>query len=125
MMPEQETYTPAEAAAVAGLPIKTVQKAIDEGPFTKVKTRDGRALREPDLLYLVTIKNIGTGKVRLSNGTKAELLKKIDVWWSSDSSGDIRVGGIIFECKSTRREMRTRLSKLHQAKRMVVSDPEI
>jgi uncharacterized protein (DUF433 family) len=123
-MPEQQTYTPAEAAAVAGLPIKTVQKAIDEGPFTKAKTRDGRSLKPPDLLYLVTIKKIDAG-IRLSNRAKIDLLKKLDSSWSKDSSVDLAVGGLIFEVKFARRELRNRLSKLQQARRMVVSDPEI
>jgi len=124
-MSEQETYTPAEAAAVAGLPIKTVQKAIDEGPFTKAKKRAGRSLRAPDLLYLVTIRNIDSRIVKLSTPAKAELLRKLDRWWSGDSSVDLAVGGLLFQAKSARRELRTRLSKLQQAQRMVMSDPEI
>ncbi|HXN84574.1 MAG TPA: DUF433 domain-containing protein [Candidatus Binataceae bacterium] len=124
-MPEQETYTPAEAAAVAGLPIKTVQKAIDEGPFSKARKRNGRSLRAPDLLYLVTIRNIDTRIVKLSTPAKAELLRKLDRWWNEESSVDLAVGGLLFQAKSARRELRTRLSKLQQAQRMVVSDPEI
>jgi len=124
-MPEKETYTPAEAAAIAGLPIKTVQKAIDEGPFTKAKNRDGRSLRQPDLLYLVAIKNIDTRIVKLSNKAKAELLQKLDSWWRKDSAVDPTVGGLLIRARSARRELRKRLSKLQQAKHMVVSDPEI
>jgi uncharacterized protein (DUF433 family) len=101
-MPEQDTYTPAEAAAVARLPIKTVQKAIDEGPFLKARRI-----------------------VKLSTRAKTELLRKLDRWWSKDSSVDLAVGGLLFQAKSARRELRSRLSKLHQAQRMVASDPEI
>jgi uncharacterized protein (DUF433 family) len=124
-VPEQKTYTPAEAAAVAGLPIKTVQKAIDEGPFNKARKGYGRALCETDLMYLAATKKLDPRNVKLSKRTKAELLKKFEGRRKRTSGVDLGVGGLILEVKAALRELRTRLSKLQQAKRMVVCDPEI
>src|SRR5216683_1769221 len=51
-----ESFTPSEAAVVSGLPVRAVQKAIDEGLLARGRKNRRRTLTEPDLFYLVTIK---------------------------------------------------------------------
>lgn len=54
----RETVTTAEAAFVAGLSLRKVQKAIDAGPIRPVREDRRRVLDEADLVYLMAMKEL-------------------------------------------------------------------
>ncbi len=116
-------FTPTEAAAIVDLPVRFVQKAIDQGPLRAARSRNGRALGVDDLVFLYTIGHLDSGLIQLTAPAKRQLRKEIGE--SLLSGTDLVIGGCVFQLKVALRAVRARLSKLQQAKRMVVSDPEI
>ncbi len=116
-------FTPTEAAAIVDLPVRFVQKAIDQGPLRAARSRNGRALGVDDLVFLYTIGHLDSGLIQLTAPAKRQLRKEICE--SLLSGTDLVIGGCVFQLKFALRAVRARLSKLQQAKRMVVSDPEI
>ncbi len=116
-------FTPTEAAAIIDLPVRFVQKAIDEGPLGAARNRKGRALDLEDLVFLYLIGRLDSGFVRLTSAAKRQLRKKLGE--SLRASTALDIGGCVFQVKSAFRTIRTRLAKLQTAKRKVVSDPEI
>ena len=116
-------FTPTEAAAIIDLPVRFVQKAIDEGPLGAARSRKGRTLDLDDLVFLFLIGRIDSGFIRVSNSAKLQLRKKIGE--SLRLGTDLDIGGCIFQFKFALRTVRKRLSKLQKAKRKVVSDPGI
>ncbi len=116
-----DEFTPTEAAAITDLPVRYVQKAIDEGPLNGARSRNGRTLDLDDLVFLYTVGHVDSGLIQITASAKKQLRKKIE----GTSQPDIAVGGAVFQLKPAKQSVRSRLSKLKQAKRMVVSDPEI
>jgi len=116
-------FTPTEAAAIINLPVRFVQKAIDEGPLRSARSNKGRTLDLEDLVFLYLIGRIDSGFVRVTSSAKRQLRKKLGK--SLRAGTDLDIGGCIFQLKSAFRAVRRRLSKLQKAKRMVVCDPEI
>lgn len=116
-------FTPTEAAAIIDLPVRFVQKAIDEGPLGAARNRKGRALDLEDLVFLYLIGRIDSGFVRVTAAAKRQLRKKLGE--SLRAGTDLDLGGCIFQLKSAFRAIRRRLAQLQKAKRKVVSDPEI
>lgn len=116
-------FTPTEAAAIIDLPVRFVQKAIDEGPLGAARNRKGRALDLEDLVFLYLIGRIDSGFVRVTAAAKRQLRKKLGE--SLRAGTDLDLGGCIFQLKFAFRAIRRRLAQLQKAKRKVVSDPEI
>jgi uncharacterized protein (DUF433 family) len=116
-------FTPTEAAAIIDLPVRFVQKAIDEGPLGAARNGKGRALDLDDLVFLYVVGRIDSGFVRVSDSAKRQLRKKLGE--SLRAGTDLDIGGCIFQLKSAFRAVRKRLAKLRKAKQKVVSDPEI
>ena len=111
-------FTPTEAAAIIDLPVRFVQKAIDEGPLGAARNRKGRALDLEDLVFLYLIGRLDSGFVRLTSAAKRQLRKKLGE--SLRASTALDIGGCVFQVKSAFRTIRTRLAKLQTAKRKVV-----
>jgi uncharacterized protein (DUF433 family) len=124
---EQETFTPSEAAVVSGLPVRVVQKAIDEGPLARGRKSRHRELTEPDLFYLVTIKGFDPRSVRLTGKAKDELRRSILACLQSGKVGarGVSFAGLVIDFLAIARQVRSSLSKLERSRRMVVRDPEI
>ncbi len=127
MIIAQQTFTPSEAAVVSGLPVRTVQKAIDEGILARGRKNRRRELTEPDLLYLVTIKGFDPRLVKLTSKAKDELRRSIFACWQSGKGGTsgVSFGGLLVDFSAIAAQVRSRLSKLERARQMVVRDPEI
>jgi uncharacterized protein (DUF433 family) len=127
MIIEQETFTPSEAAVVSGLPVRAVQKAIDEGPLARGRKSRHRELTEPDLFYLVTIKGFDPRSVRLTGKAKDELRRAILASWQRVKAGTrgISFAGLVIDFSAIARKVRSSLSKLERARRMVIRDSEI
>jgi uncharacterized protein (DUF433 family) len=123
----EQTFTPAEAAVVSGLPVRAVQKAIDDRILARGRKSRRRELTEPDLLYLVTIKGFDPRLVKLTGKAKDALRRSIAARWQSGKVGPrgVSFGGLLVDVSAIAAQVRSSLSKLERARRMVVSDPEI
>jgi uncharacterized protein (DUF433 family) len=118
-----DEFTPTEAAAITDLPVRYIQKAIDEGPLKGARHRNGRSLHFDDLVFLYTVGHVDSGLIQITAAAKKQLRKKIEN--APGTNGDVLVGGAVFQLKPAIRTVRSRLTKLRRAKRMVVCDPEI
>jgi uncharacterized protein (DUF433 family) len=70
------TVTTAEAAFVAGLSPRQVQKAIDSGPVRPALAHGRRVLDEADLVYLTAMKTLAAKLKPVARGSFYEALKK-------------------------------------------------
>jgi uncharacterized protein (DUF433 family) len=116
-------FSPTEAAAITDLPVRYVQKAIDEGPLNGARSRNGRTLDLDDLVFLFIVGHIDSDLVRVTGAARKQLRRKIGE--ALGAGADLDIGGCVFQFKPALRSVRKRLSQLNQAKRMVVCDPEI
>jgi uncharacterized protein (DUF433 family) len=121
-----EGYTPAQAAAVTGLPLAAVHKAIDNrlvrprsaGSHATVQ----RLLTKEQLVYLQLE---AEGLRLLPVGTRREIAKSVQ---RSPMADVLAIGSgtaLFVECKAARRKVENQLKQLAQVKDMVVSNPEI
>ena len=126
-MSEQESFTPSEAAVVSGLPVRAIQKAIDEGLLARGRKNRRRTLTAPDLFYLVTMKGFDPRLVKLTGKAKDELRRSILARYESGKVGtrSVSFGGLTLDFSAVSTQVRSSLSKLERARRMVVRDPEI
>jgi uncharacterized protein (DUF433 family) len=116
-------FSPTEAAAIIDLPVRYVQKAIDEGPLNGARRRNGRTLDLDDLVFLFVVGHLDSDLVRVTAAAKKQLRRKIGE--ALGAGADLDIGGCVFQFKPALRAVRKRLAQLNQAKRMVVCDPEI
>ena len=123
---ERIEFTPAQASAVANLPLRTVHKLIELRLIRPRLRRIGRSLQRmltrEQLLFLgleakgVRLLPIAT---RRSIAKKIEKSPEIDVMCLAEGSA------LVVEVKSTRQELEQDLKKLQRAEAMIVSDPDI
>jgi uncharacterized protein (DUF433 family) len=119
-------YTTAQAAAVTGLPLAAVHKAIDSHLIRPRSARSGttvrRLLTKEQLIYL----QLEAGGLRLLPvGTRREIADSIQRSPKTDLLA-IGNGTVLFvECKSARRRVESQLKQLADIEGMVVSNPEI
>lgn len=119
-------YTPAEAAAVTGLPLAAVHKAIDSRLIRPRSSRSGatvrRLLTKEQLIYLQLE---AEGLRLLPAGTRREIADSIQRSPKVDLLA-IGNGTVLFvEFKTARRKVESQLRQLAHIEEMVVSDPEI
>ena len=119
-------FTPAQAAAITGLPLAAVHKAIDTRLIKPKTARRGRGLRrllsKEHLVYL----RLEAGGLRLlplsaRRQVAATILRSPEV--DSVSLGD--EGAVLVEVKAARRTVTRELSRMARAEKMVTSDPEV
>ena len=119
-------YTPAQAAAVTGLPLAAVHKAIDSRLIRPRTARSGTTVRR--LLtkeQLIFLQLEAEGLRLLPVGTRREIAESIQ---RSPRTEKLRVANgtaILIEIGSARRRMESHLKQLARIEEMVVSDPEI
>ncbi len=117
--PEAELFTPAEAAVLSRLSLKAVNNAIDKKTVPARRTRGGRLLDEPALVYLSLER-------RLAADTTPEFRRRLFAEMAAAPNRNaVTVGALKLDLREPRREFRERLKQLRRAKRIVVSDPEI
>jgi uncharacterized protein (DUF433 family) len=119
-------YTPAQAAAVTGLPLAAVHKAIDSRLIRPLSARSGgsvrRLLTKEQLIYLQLE---AEGLRLLPVGTRREIAASIQRSPKVDLMA-IGNGTVLFvEFKAARRKVEGQLKQLTHIEEMVVSDPEI
>ncbi|MHB1701370.1 MAG: DUF433 domain-containing protein [Acidobacteriaceae bacterium] len=122
----KDSYTPAQASAVAKLPLKAVNKLIDGHLIRPRMMRRGREtqrlLSSEQLVYL---RLEAEGVRLLPLATRREVARTVV------SEPDINTivlscgSALVIEVKNARREVEQELKRLRKVQRMVVSDPEI
>jgi uncharacterized protein (DUF433 family) len=127
---KEKRFTPSEAAVVSGVPVRTVHREIDDGPL---KHRRGssagkRSLREEDLLYLALAKGLDTRLVQLTSEGKDKLHDAIVTYHRRRGPAkrefSVFGGGLSLDLKRVLDDVRTSLTRLERASKMVVKDPE-
>jgi uncharacterized protein (DUF433 family) len=123
---ESNPYTPAQAAAVTGLPLPAVHKAIEYRLIRPKVVREGRSLyrllSKPQVLYLQLEAN---GLRCLPLATRRQIARAVEQAPSADTVPVSQGGALVVEIKSARTQMESALRRLVQAERMIVSDPDI
>jgi uncharacterized protein (DUF433 family) len=124
-MPVTE-YTPAQASALANLPLTAVHKLIERRLVHPRRLRTGgsilRMLSREQVLYL---RLEAEGVRLLPIAARRSIAKKIES--SPDIDAVVLTGGsaLLIQVKSVRRDLDEELKKLERAQSVVISDPEI
>ena len=119
-------YTPAQAAALTGLPLAAVHKAIDSRLIRPRATRSGSAVRR--LLtkeHLIFLQLEVEGLRLLPVGTRRGIAESIE---RSPKTDELPVGNgaaIRIEIGPARLKVENQLKQLARIEEMVVSDPDI
>src|SRR5438309_9078374 len=121
-----EGYTPSQAAAVTGLPLAAVHKAIDSRLIRPRSTRSGttirRLLTKEQLIYL---RLEAEGLRLLPVGTRREIAESIQRSPKIEKLPVANGTAILIEIRGARRAVETQLKQLERIQDIVVSDPEI
>lgn len=125
-----ETVSVREASFLAGVPVKTVNKAIDEARLRSgvLRRRRGRLLDRSGVLQLALEKELDqriSSEIRPS--VQARFLKAMT---DGDSQADVKVRlgdslVLLIELKTIRDGVEQRWEQLSQALASIVEDPEI
>ncbi len=119
-------YTPAQAAAITGLPLAAVHKAIDSRLIRPRPARAGatvrRLLTKEQLIYLQLE---AEGLRLLPVGTRREIAESIRRSPEADLMAIGNGTALFVEFKAARRKVEGRLKQLAHMEEMVASDPEI
>src|SRR5260370_24126136 len=119
-------FTPAQAAAVTGLPLAAVHKAIDSQLIRPRSTRSGptvrRLLTKEQLIYLQLE---AEGLRLLPAATRREIAESIQRSPKTDALAIGNGTALFVKCNAARRKVESQLKQLAHIEQMVVSDPEI
>ena len=119
-------YTPAQAAAITGLPLAAVHKAIDSRLIRPRPVRAGttvrRLLTKEQLIYLQLE---AEGLRLLPVGTRREIAELIQRSPKTEKLPVANGAALLIEIGTARRAVESQLKQLAHMKAMVVSDPEI
>ena len=119
-------YTPAQAAAVTGLPLAAVHKAIDSRLIRPRAARSGATVRR--LLtkeQLIFLQLEAEGLRLLPVGTRREIAESIQRSPKTERLHVANGTALLIEIGSARRRVESHLKQLARIEEMVVSDPEI
>jgi uncharacterized protein (DUF433 family) len=119
-------YTPSQAAAVTGLPLATVHKAIDSRLIRPRTARSGGSVRR--LLtkeHLIYLQLEGKGLRLLPVGTRREIAASIQQSPKTEKLTVRNGTALVIEVGTARRAVESQLKQLEHMKELVVSDPEI
>jgi uncharacterized protein (DUF433 family) len=123
---ETMEFTPAQASAVANLPLRTVHKLIERRLIRPRLRRKGRSLQRmltrEQLLYL---RLESKGLRLLPMATRRSLAKKIEKSPEIDVVCLTEGSVLVVQVKAARQELDQDLERLQHAEEMIVSDPDI
>lgn len=119
-------FTPAQASAVANLPLRTVHKLIERRLIRPRLRRMGRSLqrmlpREQLLYLLLEAKGVGL----LPMATRRSIAKQIEKSPEVDAVCLTEGSVLVIQVKSARQALEQDLKKLQRAEEMIVSDRDI
>jgi len=121
-----EGYTPAQAAAITGLPLAAVHKAIDSRLIRPRSARSGasvrRLLTKEQLIYLQLE---AEGLRLLPVGTRREIAESIQRSPKTEKLPVANGAALLIEIGTARRAVENQLKQLTRMEEMVASDPEI
>ena len=119
-------YTPAQAAAITGLPLAAVHKAIDSRLIRPRSARSGTAVRrlltKEQLIYLQLE---AEGLRLLPVGTRREIAELIQRSPKTENLPVANGTALLIEIGTARRAVESQLKQLARMEELVVSDPEI
>src|SRR5215467_6702769 len=119
-------YTPAQAAAITGLPLAAVHKAIDSRLIRPRAARSGstvrRLLSKAQLIYLQLE---AEGLRLLPVGTRREIAESIQRSPKTEKLPVANGTALLIAIGAARRAVEGQLKQLMRMEQMVVSDPEI
>jgi uncharacterized protein (DUF433 family) len=119
-------YTPAQAAAVTGVPLAAVHKAIDSRLIRPRSARSGATVRR--LLtkeHLIYLQLEAEGLKLLPVRTRREIANSIQQSPKTDLMPIGNGTALLVECKAARRKVEGQLKQLAHIAEMVISNPEI
>jgi uncharacterized protein (DUF433 family) len=119
-------YTPAQAAAITGLPLAAVHKAIDSRLIRLRSSRAGATVRR--LLtkeHLIYLQLEAEGLRLLPVGTRREIAESIQRSPKTENLPVANGTALLIEIGTARRAVESQLKQLTRMEAMVVSDPEI
>ena len=123
---ETTEYTPAQASAVANLPLPAVHKLIERRLIRPRRLRTGRSIQRmlsrEQVLYL---RLEAEGVRLLPMAARRAIAKKIESSPEIDTVILAEGPALIIQVKSVRLELEQDLRRLQRAENMIVSDPEI
>lgn len=121
-----DRYTPAQAAAITGLPLPAVHKAIDSRLIRPRSARSGanvrRLLTKEQLIYLQLE---AEGLRMLPIPRRREIAESIQRFPKADVLPVANGSVLLVEIGAARRKVENQLKRLARIEAMVVSDPEI
>jgi len=119
-------YTPSQAAAITGLPLAAVHKAIDSRLIRPRSARAGatvrRLLTKEQLIYLQLE---AEGLRLLPVGTRREIAESIQRSPKAEKLPVANGTALLIEIGTARRAVESQLKQLARMEEMVVSDPQI
>jgi uncharacterized protein (DUF433 family) len=119
MQPHDTLFTPTEAAVLTGLSLKAVNNAIDKKTVAARRTRAGRLLDEPAVVYLSLERRLGAD-------TTPEFRRRLFAEIASAPKRRVvSVGALKVDVGESRREVMERVKQLRRAERLVTVNPEI
>jgi uncharacterized protein (DUF433 family) len=116
---EAALFTPAEAAVLSRLSLKAVNNAIDKKTVAARRTKAGRLLDEPAIVYLSLER-------RLGGDTTPEFRRRLfAAIAAAPKRRVVSVGALKVDIGESRREVMERVKELRRAERLVVSNRDI
>jgi uncharacterized protein (DUF433 family) len=119
-------YTPAQASAIANLPLPAVHKLIERRLIRPRRRRTGRSIQRmlsrEQVLYL---RLEAEGVRLLPIAARRAIAKKIEASPEIDFVVLTEGSALVLQVKSVRLEVDQDLKKLERAKNMIASEPEI
>jgi uncharacterized protein (DUF433 family) len=119
-------YTPAQASAVADLPLKAVHKLIDGRLIRPRRMRVGREIQRflsQDQLVYLRLEAEGVRLLPLA--TRREVAKAVENSPSIEMVCLSEGSAVMIQVKHVRMEVERQLLRLREAEQMTISDPEI
>jgi uncharacterized protein (DUF433 family) len=119
-------YTPAQASAVANLPLPAVHKLIERRLIRPRRLRTGRTIQRMLTREQVLYLRLEAEGVRLLPiAARRAIAKKIEASPDIDAVVLTEGSALVIQVKSVRLELDQDLKRLDRAENMIVSDPEI
>jgi uncharacterized protein (DUF433 family) len=122
---ETTEYTPAQASAVANLPLPAVHKLIERHLIRPRRLRTGRSIQRmlsrEQVLYL---RLEAEGVRLLPIAARRAIAKKIESFPEIDAVVLTEGSALLIQVKSVRLDLDRDLNRLARAESMIVSDPE-
>jgi uncharacterized protein (DUF433 family) len=118
-------YTPAEAAALTNLPIRTVRRLMDRRLIRPRRLQTGRSVQR--LLsweQLVYLRLEAEGLALLPVVERRKIAKQIEADAGIDAIFVSAGSALLIQVKTVRKELDARLKKLERAKSVIVEDRE-